>query len=86
MFHEMHRTTWFVTYILVWLLTMAALILDAPYWVSALLGAALLAGSLATTPAPRNVAPRVSRTCGCARCDRMRARHTRRRTDATDVG
>jgi len=86
MFRETHRTTWFVTYILVWLLTMAALILDAPYWVSALLGAALLAGSLTTTPAPRNTATKVSSACGCDRCDRMRARHTRRRTDATDAG
>lgn len=79
--YEIPRKLWFAGYVVLWGALWTTILCDVPLPASILLSVVWLAFATLTDPAPRDEPLRVSRTCDCERCERMRSRHTRRRTD-----
>lgn len=80
-----NRKLWFASYVAIWALVLAAFQTDQPTWVCIVLSVVVLSFIGFTDPAPRNDVETVRRDCACLRCERMRARHNRRRTDLKNI-
>jgi hypothetical protein len=76
---------WFTTYVVTWMILITIFATDQPMWVCILSSVLALGFVGFTDPAPR-VPATVRAGCGCFRCEDMRARHNRRRTDVKDAG
>ncbi len=77
---------WFSLYAAAFVVLMTLGLSETPRWVWWSWAALYMLFAVVTDPAPRATPLRASRSCDCSRCERLRARHTRRRTDVKDAG
>lgn len=84
--YTLNAKLWFALYGAAFIVLLGLILSDVPLWVWATWSAAYMLFAVVTDPEPRNARATFSATCGCARCDRMRARHKRRSTDVKDTG